>query len=116
MNKIETAKILACLKVAYPAAYNDVNIEDTVDLWANMFANENYDQVSKAVYSLIEKRKSTFPPSIGEVKAEIVKDNPKDVGDLNRRPYPQSFINTIKKFLAEEEAAGRWHRREDIPS
>lgn len=27
---------------------------------------------------------------------------------LNRRPYPQSFIDTVHKFLAEEEAAGRY--------
>lgn len=114
MNKIETAKILACLKVAYPGAYNDVSIEDTVSLWSSMFTEETYEDVKKAVYGLIEKRKSSFPPSIGEIKAEMGKDNPKTDWALNRRPYPQSFIDDVHKFLAEEEAAGRYKPRKAL--
>ena len=76
MNQIETAQILSCLKVAFPGAYNGVNIEQTVNLWARLFADDDYQTVSKAVDSLICNREAAWTPSIGEVKAEMAKLNP----------------------------------------
>lgn len=38
------------------------------------------------------------------------KNAPKGGWELNNRPYPQSFIDTVHNFLAEEEKAGRYKR------
>ena len=74
-----------------------------------MFADDSFETVSGAITTIIRSG-AKFAPSVGEIRAEIDKVNPKSSWELNRRPYPQSFINTVKRFLAEEEAAGRYKK------
>ena len=79
-----------------------------ISLWLNIFSDDSFEAVNGAIVSLISKG-AKFAPVIGEIKAEMANGKPKNDWALNHRPYPQSFINTIHKFLAEEEVAGRWH-------
>lgn len=76
MDRLETADILSVLKAAYPQFYNGLNRTEAnkiVDLWAEMFRDEPAAVVAVAVKSMIASRTNTFPPNIGEVKAQIVK-------------------------------------------
>ena len=76
MDRLETADILAVLKAAYPQFYNGLGAKDAnriVDLWAEMFKDEPVTVVALAVKAMIASRTSTFPPNIGEVKAQIAK-------------------------------------------
>ena len=74
MNKVETKKIMAILWAAYPGFYakaGDMDKDAAVKLWQECFEEEPYDLVSAAVYALIKTRPNSFPPTIGEVTAQI---------------------------------------------
>lgn len=76
MDRLETAEILTVLKAAYPQFYNGLSVEDAngiVDLWAEMFKDEPAAVVALAVKAMIASRTNTFPPNIGEVKAQTLK-------------------------------------------
>lgn len=75
MDKIETIKIMAVLRAAYPQYYAKQSAEDLegiVNLWAEMFADEPYSTVAMATKALIKTRASTFPPGIGEINEKIM--------------------------------------------
>jgi hypothetical protein len=74
LNKVETKKIMAILWAAYPGFYakaGDMDKDAAVKLWQECFEEEPYDLVSAAVYALIKTRPNSFPPTIGEVTAQI---------------------------------------------
>lgn len=74
LNKAETAQILTILRVAYPNFYKGISQQDaldTVNLWADMFADEDAALVAAAVKTLIAGDEKGFPPTIGTVKARI---------------------------------------------
>lgn len=76
MNDIETMKILAVLKAAYPAAYNkqtDEEIDAVIELWGMMFETEPYELVGAAVKGFIATDITGFPPSIGQIKNYVQK-------------------------------------------
>lgn len=76
MNKVETAEILSVLKAAYPQFYSNIGSAEAnkiVNLWAEMFEDESLRDVALAVKSMLASRTNTFPPNIGEVKAQLVK-------------------------------------------
>ena len=72
MTREETIKVLAILKAAYPASYRNMTKDEangTVAIWAAQFAREPVQVVMLAVQKLISK--STFPPTISEVKSQM---------------------------------------------
>ena len=72
MNRTETMAIMAILKEAYPYYYKDKSKEElnqTVNLWAEMFASDPAKIVAEAVKALICTLK--FPPTIADVKEKI---------------------------------------------
>ena len=74
MNAVETKKIMAVLWAAYPGFYAKAGNEDqaaAVELWQKCFGAEPYELVSAAVYALIKTRTNSYPPTIGEVTAQI---------------------------------------------
>ena len=76
MDRTETMKILSVLRGAYPAFYRDTSRQEAeaiVNLWAAMFADEDYELVGAAVKSLIVADTKGFPPVIGQVKEYIRK-------------------------------------------
>lgn len=72
-----------------------------IAVWLRIFTNDSFEAVSDAITSLI-RNGAKFAPAAGEIRAEIDKINPKSSWELNRRPYPQSFIDTVHRFLEEE--------------
>lgn len=76
MDRQETMAILSVLRGAYPAFYRDTSRQEAeaiVNLWAAMFADDDYALVSAAVKSLIVADTKGFPPVIGQVKEYIRK-------------------------------------------
>ena len=76
MDKLESAKILTILRIAYPSFYKGVSEKDhgdTVFLWATMFKDDAYGLVSAAVKTFIASDEKGFPPHIGAIKAAISK-------------------------------------------
>lgn len=65
---------MAILRAAYPQFYarkTDGDVKIAVTLWTEMFSDDDFLTVAAAVKSLLKTRESNFPPSIGEVTAEI---------------------------------------------
>lgn len=74
MTRQETGIIMDILTTAYPTFYNGRNAPDmrmTVNLWAEMFAEDDVKIVAAAVKALIATDDKSFPPHIGAVKGRI---------------------------------------------
>lgn len=74
MTKQETTMILGVLKTSYPNFYKDMDkrqMLDTIELWSEMFVNEDLEIVKVAVKCLINTLR--FPPTIADIKDEIYK-------------------------------------------
>lgn len=72
MNKQETVKLLALIKVAFPAAYRDLDDASklaTVNMWASSFPEVPYQIMEQAFnhYRMIHK----FPPTVAEMVEEL---------------------------------------------
>ena len=73
MTREETSQMLTLLKAAYPNFYGKMSQKDayaTLNLWAEMFADDDVNIVKCALHRLIETH-SGFPPDIAEVKSHI---------------------------------------------
>lgn len=73
MNETETASVLTTLRVAYPGFYNKITSEEakvTIKLWADLFANDDYDVVMIALKALITNH-SGYPPDIATLRHHI---------------------------------------------
>lgn len=76
MTKIETLKLMATLRAAYPQYYAKVGLEDaeiTAALWQRMFQDDDAGRVGAAVAAFIASDASGFPPSIGQIKDKLDK-------------------------------------------
>lgn len=74
MERSEVLEIMAVLRGAYPQFYRGISrkeAEDTVNLWLDMFRQDDANLVAAAVKSLIDTDEKGFPPHIGAVKAKI---------------------------------------------
>lgn len=74
MTRDDVIKIMSVLRGAYPHFYRDISKQeayDTINLWADMFSNDDASIVAAAVKSLIDGDDKGFPPTIGQVKAKM---------------------------------------------
>lgn len=75
MNRLETAKVLAVLEVAYPHSFKGRTKEQAelaLELWTEMFAERTYQEVSVAVRAYMSQDESGFAPTIGQINGLIV--------------------------------------------
>lgn len=107
MNRTETIKIMAVLRAAYPQYYakqSNEDLQDIVNLWAEMFADDPYPVVAMAVKALIKTRVSTFPPGIGEITEQIQKiTQPEELSEMEAwalvsRAVRNSAYNSQREF------------------
>ncbi len=76
MNKRETGMVMAILQAAFPAYYRGLEKADAlaaVNLWEEMFADEDVTTVLSAVKALIATQVDGYPPTVGKVKNKLVK-------------------------------------------
>ena len=74
MTRDDVIKIMSVLRGADPHFYRDISKQeayDAINLWADMFSNDDASIVAAAVKSLIDGDDKGFPPTIGQVKAKI---------------------------------------------
>lgn len=100
MTREEAIKILSILKAAYPNSYKGMTKEEangTVNLWAQQFTDIPYYIVTIAINKLISK--STFPPSISEIKEGIKSLYWEAWGTLNANRNTETLdANTVQQL------------------
>lgn len=72
MNKRETTKLLALIKVAYPTAYRDMDQESreaTINMWYMSFPDVPYPIMEQAFNHF--RMVSKFPPTVAEMVTEL---------------------------------------------
>ena len=72
MTKQEAIKLLAIIKVAYPAAYRDMDDASkraTVNMWASSFGDVPYPIMEQAFNHF--RMTSKFPPTVAEMVEEL---------------------------------------------
>ncbi len=72
MNREEAIKLLALIKVAYPAAYKDMDNASknaTVNMWQTTFPNVPY-QIMEMAFNRY-RMSSKFPPTVAEMCDEL---------------------------------------------
>jgi hypothetical protein len=69
---------MSAIKVAYPSYYkNQTEIDDAINLWAEMLSDDDPAYIAKAVKQFIKTDSKGFPPAIGQIRtiaAEIRKE------------------------------------------
>lgn len=74
MTRKETGIIMDILTAAYPrfySGYDPADFRNAINLWSDMFRNDDVALVAAAVKSVIESDEKGFPPSIGQVKSKM---------------------------------------------
>lgn len=98
MTKKETAMIMAVLQAAFPSYYRNISPDDAkaaVNLWHEMFLDDDYLRVSAAVKAIIATQVEGFPPTIGAVKEKLLQFN-----------YPNQLSPQDAWVLVSKAAAG----------
>lgn len=105
MNREQTIAILKVLKVAYPRFYAEMSkkeAEDTINLWQEMFSNDNPALVTAAVKELVNSFK--FPPTIADVKDKIYEitnkeeETPVELWNAIKKAMRNSTYNAVEEF------------------
>lgn len=84
MNRSDTVRIMAVIRQVYPRYYGNQSreeLEATVNLWADMFAEDDGMTVMAAVKAFIATDVEGFPPSIGQIKSRLVRLKAPDMPD-----------------------------------
>lgn len=76
---------MMAIKAAYPSYYkNQGEIDDAVNIWAEMLAQDESINIAKAVKEYIKTNTSGFPPSIGQIRGLAKEINRKEWGQRQR--------------------------------
>lgn len=71
MTRNEVQKIMAILEVSYPnwlSKLDDEKIKVMINLWTELFADDNADVIASAIKKIISSDTSPFPPTIARIK------------------------------------------------
>lgn len=76
MNKVESAKITAVIEKAYQRFYTNYTENDKllmIELWASIFREDEYAEVSTALRAYIAGDTKGFPPVPGQIRELMTK-------------------------------------------
>lgn len=68
MTESETAKVLSIISAIWPSFNNNRDVRVTINVWAKLFENESYEQVSAAVLAFANTDTKGFAPMPGALK------------------------------------------------
>lgn len=74
MNRSDVNKIMAILEVAYPnwiAKLHDEKLKIMLNMWTEMFEDDDPNLVATAVKAIMLSDPSPFPPTIGAIKSKM---------------------------------------------
>jgi hypothetical protein len=109
---MEVTAIMSAIKVAYPSYYkNQTEIDDAINLWAEMLSEDDMTLIAKSVKQYIKTDSSGFPPSIGQIRtlaAEIrraewehkqreIQSLPEP--EIKREPMPDEIRDKLKNLF-----------------
>ena len=118
MNKVEITALMSAIKVAYPNYYkNQTEIDDAINLWAEMLSEDDPIYIAKAVKQFIKTDTKGFPPAIGQIRttaAEIrraeweqkqreIQSLPEP--EIKREPMPDEIRDKLKNLFRMPEGA-----------
>lgn len=115
MNREQVIAILGTLKTAYPRFYADMTKQtmlETIDLWTEMFKDDNPMLVTVAVKNLITSFK--FPPTIADVKDKMYElsktetETPIEIWNAIKKAIRNSAYNAATEFEALPEPAKKF--------
>lgn len=100
----ETKMILGILKTAYPNFYKEMSKQEmlnVVDLWADMFKNDNSKLVTVAVKELINSFQ--YPPTIADVKNKMYSltnndKTPSELWDRLQKAISRGIYHSEEEF------------------
>lgn len=130
MNARETAAVMDILRVAYPQFYRGVDSRDialAVQLWTEMFAQDEVKTVLAAVKRLIALDTRGFPPAIGAVKEQVWRlTHPQELDAagawalvakaVNSSDYEKSFAalpEEVRQAVGSPAQLAQWGRMEE---
>lgn len=109
MGRNDVIRIMAVLRGAYPQFYRDISrqeAEDTVNLWAEMFAGDSYPAVAAAVKALIADDRRGYPPHIGAVKKKLREVQRALLSGRDENlAWIRPYVLALADFVTEQEAA-----------
>lgn len=115
MNREQVIAILGTLKTAYPRFYADMTKQtmlETIDLWTEMFKDDNPMLVTVAVKNLITSFK--FPPTIADVKdkmyelSKVETETPVEIWNAIKKAIRRSSYYATEEFEALPEVAKKF--------
>ena len=103
MNRKEISYLMAIIKTAYPEYYRQSSdIEDAINLWHEMFQQDDSILIGEAVKRFIKQDDKGFPPKIGQI-ANIAKDIQAEQRRERERERERLKIDKPKREITEEE-------------
>lgn len=130
MTRKETGAVMDVLRVAYPQFYRGTQGREAalaVELWAELFAQEDLKTVLAAVKRLIALDTRGFPPAIGAVKEQIWRlQHPQELDAagawalvakaVNSSNYEASFAalpDEVRRAVGSPAQLAQWGRMEE---
>lgn len=104
MNRNEILKMLSILQISYPnfyKGYDKQRLESTVNLYAEMFKDDDSDLVIKALKEIINT--TEYPPTIATIKNKMYEMTHKE--ETNNSDLWEKLLNAIRNssYHSEEE-------------
>ena len=105
MTRNDIIMTLKILKTAYPKFYSEmtkIEMENTLNLWCDMFEYEDTQIVTLAIKNLINHFK--WPPTIADIKEEIYKietindESPVELWNSIKKALRNSIYNSTEEF------------------
>ena len=105
---------MTAIRAAYPNYYkNQAEIDDAINLWAEMLADDKAEYIAKAVKEFIKTDTSGFPPTIGQIRTRAREIHITDIEKSKRNlpepetkaiPMPPELREKLEKWLKGTEA------------
>lgn len=107
MTQAEAGKIIYTIKASYPSHFENMtndDIKNMVRVWAGLFRDKSYEQISMGLEIYLMSETKGFPPSPGQIVDCIQKAKPQEMTDAEAWGLVRKAIrNGI--YGAEEEYA-----------
>lgn len=87
---------MSAIKVAYPSYYrNQTEIDDAINLWAEMLSEDDPVYTAKAVKQFIKTDSKGFPPAIGQIRTLAAEIRHSEWERQQREQLPEPKIERI---------------------
>lgn len=94
MTLKETSRVIAYIQTAFPSAWKDVDQDNVMRVWADMFADDDMHSVMMAVKAFVASDSTGFPPAIGQIKSRMARQR------MLGEPTEQDAWNHIRKAIS----------------